>query len=578
MDQSKADHSAFLSQPQQHGSMNDVLRPLSSPTSHDPLPGGGGGGGGVLAPLRAPGMPPTGGAGNSSSLPGKLSSPPAAQAADAAEQQGAAAAVATAAATPPTATAADSRGGRADIPEDGGDGIGGVSGLRRDGDTAASTTAAVAAAPQPSIAAVEQQQPFSRDEGGPASAARWGQQTNAAAAGRGQDYTASYGVYYPARSVDSGLPRQVAAKDVGPGIATHLGANSSTVDPLTERETRLKQELEKDGQAVAGAGDEEGRKAAAAALAARQRELFTIQVLRLQRSCRKQAVDISREISRKPLAAGALLDWHSFYRTRAQSQREVKVAEREKRRQAIFKEEAKRRRYQSYLKAILGHRLEFSNFHRGRRLTVSKMARACVSHTEDQAAREKREEGRAERKRIQEGAAAAPDGGGGKSAESEEAGAEKAAEGEEGEGKGDGDASAAAGANAAGGGSGGNDYFRKAHSKSEAVRQPSSLKGGTLKEYQLQGLQWMVSLYNNNLNGILADEMGLGKTIQTIALLSYLMEDKATLRKTEWQYIIVDEGHRMKNAQSKFAQTLGTMYHSRNRLLLTGTPLQGSEQ
>jgi SNF2 family DNA or RNA helicase len=25
------------------------------------------------------------------------------------------------------------------------------------------------------------------------------------------------------------------------------------------------------------------------------------------------------------------------------------------------------------------------------------------------------------------------------------------------------------------------------------------------------GLRWMVSLYNNNLNGILADEMGLGE-------------------------------------------------------------------
>jgi len=36
----------------------------------------------------------------------------------------------------------------------------------------------------------------------------------------------------------------------------------------------------------------------------------------------------------------------------------------------------------------------------------------------------------------------------------------------------------------------------------------------------------MVSLYNNNLNGILADEMGLGKTIQTIALITYLMERK----------------------------------------------------
>uniref|UniRef100_A0A3B4BBJ8 SNF2 N-terminal domain-containing protein n=1 Tax=Periophthalmus magnuspinnatus TaxID=409849 RepID=A0A3B4BBJ8_9GOBI len=38
--------------------------------------------------------------------------------------------------------------------------------------------------------------------------------------------------------------------------------------------------------------------------------------------------------------------------------------------------------------------------------------------------------------------------------------------------------------------------------------------------------EWLVSLYNNNLNGILADEMGLGKTIQTIALITYLMEHK----------------------------------------------------
>ncbi len=44
--------------------------------------------------------------------------------------------------------------------------------------------------------------------------------------------------------------------------------------------------------------------------------------------------------------------------------------------------------------------------------------------------------------------------------------------------------------------------------------------------FQVQGLEWMVSLYNNNLNGILADEMGLGKTIQTIALITYLMEQK----------------------------------------------------
>lgn len=59
------------------------------------------------------------------------------------------------------------------------------------------------------------------------------------------------------------------------------------------------------------------------------------------------------------------------------------------------------------------------------------------------------------------------------------------------------------------------DYYGVAHRIKELVeRQPDMLVGGELKEYQLKGLQWMVSLYNNRLNGILADEMGLGKTIQ----------------------------------------------------------------
>ena len=51
------------------------------------------------------------------------------------------------------------------------------------------------------------------------------------------------------------------------------------------------------------------------------------------------------------------------------------------------------------------------------------------------------------------------------------------------------------------------DYYAIAHRIKETVRQPSILVGGTLKEYQIKGLQWMVSLFNNRLNGILADEM-----------------------------------------------------------------------
>lgn len=65
-----------------------------------------------------------------------------------------------------------------------------------------------------------------------------------------------------------------------------------------------------------------------------------------------------------------------------------------------------------------------------------------------------------------------------------------------------------------------------AHRVQEQVSQPNILVGGKLKEYQVKGLQWMVSLYNNRLNGILADEMGLGKTIQTISLITYLIERK----------------------------------------------------
>ncbi|PPQ90452.1 hypothetical protein CVT25_014970 [Psilocybe cyanescens] len=188
------------------------------------------------------------------------------------------------------------------------------------------------------------------------------------------------------------------------------------------------------------------------------------------------------------------------------------------------------------------------------------------------------------------------------------------------------------------------DYYAVAHRISEKVtKQPDILVGGKLKEYQIKGLQWMVSLYNNRLNGILADEMGLGKTIQTISLITFLIEtkrqrgpylvivplstmtnwsgefakwapnvkivaykgnpaqrralqgdlrvgqfqvllttyeyiikDRPHLSKIKWLHMIVDEGHRMKNTQSKLTQTLTTYYHSRYRLLLTGTPLQNN--
>ena len=54
--------------------------------------------------------------------------------------------------------------------------------------------------------------------------------------------------------------------------------------------------------------------------------------------------------------------------------------------------------------------------------------------------------------------------------------------------------------------------------------QSSILTGGKLTYYQLDGLNWLISLYERGLNGILADEMGLGKTIQSIAFMAYLKQ------------------------------------------------------
>ncbi len=37
---------------------------------------------------------------------------------------------------------------------------------------------------------------------------------------------------------------------------------------------------------------------------------------------------------------------------------------------------------------------------------------------------------------------------------------------------------------------------------------------GDMRTYQLMGVKWLMSLWNNGLNGILADQMGLGKTVR----------------------------------------------------------------
>ncbi|GMI51219.1 hypothetical protein ScalyP_jg5897 [Parmales sp. scaly parma] len=59
--------------------------------------------------------------------------------------------------------------------------------------------------------------------------------------------------------------------------------------------------------------------------------------------------------------------------------------------------------------------------------------------------------------------------------------------------------------------------------------QPKTLsKDCVLKDYQLEGIRWLTSLYENGVSGILADEMGLGKTIQVIALIAHLQTKDVT--------------------------------------------------
>jgi SWI/SNF-related matrix-associated actin-dependent regulator of chromatin subfamily A member 5 len=51
--------------------------------------------------------------------------------------------------------------------------------------------------------------------------------------------------------------------------------------------------------------------------------------------------------------------------------------------------------------------------------------------------------------------------------------------------------------------------------------------------------------------------------------------ERTVLKKYKWNYIIVDEAHRMKNERSKLSEII-RQFRSNNRLLLTGTPLQNN--
>ena len=64
-------------------------------------------------------------------------------------------------------------------------------------------------------------------------------------------------------------------------------------------------------------------------------------------------------------------------------------------------------------------------------------------------------------------------------------------------------------------------------SRRELEEQPSLIRAGLMKDYQLQGLSFLVWMHENGMNSILGDEMGLGKTLQTLSLFAHIKETES---------------------------------------------------
>ena len=79
-----------------------------------------------------------------------------------------------------------------------------------------------------------------------------------------------------------------------------------------------------------------------------------------------------------------------------------------------------------------------------------------------------------------------------------------------------------------------------------------------------------------NQRKVMQHDIRTGNFQLVLTTFEYVIKDKGLLGRIKWVHMIIDEGHRMKNANSKLSETLTQNYHSDYRLILTGTPLQNN--